>query len=321
MGSPNGIWSAVSGGMAQSNNIDVIANNLANSDTAGFKRDQPTFREYLTAVENPPSPAIDIPRTIFKDSDFYHFDGREHAMVEMNEARTDHSQGHARVTNSALDFAINGPGFFVVQTPEGYRFTRAGGFKVNAEGTVVTTDGYPVLSNGAEAAEGDAPVEAAPNNAAAGSTPTDAGRAPAGVGAQVAALNPFRDPPPGQEPQLTPITLTGLTAETSKLFVSNSGEIMVNGNVVGKFAVAEFSDPSQLKKTTSTLFANDSLANVPRASSSSQIMQGFLESSNVNALTETMEMLKANRAFEANMKAIRAYNDMAGKEANEVGKL
>src|SRR5271155_3694152 len=118
MGSPNGLWTAVSGGMAQSQNLDIIANNLANVNTTGFKKDDPAFKEYLTSAERPPSPAIDIPRTIFKDSDFYHFDGREDVMVNVDHVHTDHSQGGFKNTNGPFDIAIDGPGFFAVAAPQ-----------------------------------------------------------------------------------------------------------------------------------------------------------------------------------------------------------
>src|SRR5580693_6523642 len=111
MGSPSGIWTAVSGGMAQSQNVDTIANNLANVNTTGFKKDTPTFKEYLTVYERPLSPDIDMPHTVFKDSDFYHFDGKEHAFVNVDHINTDHTQGTLKMTNSALDFAVDGSGF------------------------------------------------------------------------------------------------------------------------------------------------------------------------------------------------------------------
>jgi flagellar basal-body rod protein FlgG len=289
--------------MAQSQNLDVIANNLANANTTGFKRDTPTFKEYLTAVERPPSPDIDIPRTAFKDSDFYHFDGREHAMVNVDHVHTDHAQGTLKMTNGPFDLAIDGPGFFAVKTPAGTMYTRAGDFKVGGDGVLVTNDGYPVLG-----LTGDAATLRSPASVNPFSTPQGA----AAAGAPGA--------PVPQPPIITVNLKDALTAGT-KVMVTPDGEVFAGDQQVALLAVAEFADPRLLQKATSSLYTNPDPANVARVAADSRVKQGFLETSNVNPVSELVELLKANRMFESNMRAIKAYSDMAGKEANEVGKL
>ena len=69
------------------------------------------------------------------------------------------------------------------------------------------------------------------------------------------------------------------------------------------------------------MYQNMDPANVPVPARNNKVAQGFLEQSNVNTVSEIVNLLKANRIYEGNMRAIRTYNDMAGKEANEVGKL
>lgn len=290
MGSPSGIWTSVSGGMAQSQLVDTVANNLANANTVGFKKDTPTFKEYLTAYERPVSPEIDIPRTIYKDSDFYHHDGREHSFVNVNTIHTDHTQGGMKLTNGPFDLAIDGVGFFAVKTPEGTRFTRAGDFKLNGEGTVVTNDGYPVLvlpQNGLQ------------------QTPTE-------------GFNPFTEQ--GGE-KLEEFSVRGLNAQGGKITITANGQIYLGDQNLGTVAVAEFADPRLLQKVSSTLYTNPDANNVPRVSTATKVRQGFLENSNVNPVSELTNLIKANRMFESNMRAIKTYSDMAGKEANEVGKL
>lgn len=320
MGSPIGMWTSVSGAMAQSQNMDIVANNLANANTVGFKKDSPVFKEYLTALERPPSPAIDIPRTIFKDSDFYHFDGREHAMVNLDRVHTDHSAGNFKLTNQPLDLAVDGPGFFAVQTPSGVLYTRAGDFKINAQGQIVTTDGYPVLALGGEA-------EAAKNVQAEGP------QAPAVIpGAQnnavqqartPASLNPFspQSAQVAKEPLLKPINVSEAVTSGKKVAITPTGEIFSGETRLGFLALAEFSDPKLLQKVGSSFFANSNAANVPRMATLSNVRQGFLETSNVSPVAELLELLKVNRLYESNMRAIKTYNDMSAKEANEVGKL
>ena len=322
MGSPTGLWTSVSGSMAQSQAIDIAANNLANANTAGFKKDEPTFKEYLTIHERPPSPDVDIPRTIFRDSDFYHHDGREHAMVNVDAVVTDHSQGTFRQTNGPLDLAIEGPGYFAVQTPNGLAFTRAGDFKIAGNGQLMTNDGYRVLSLAGAAAE-------------AGGETADAqaevGRAPAAASPFSGALPPWgggEQNAPGAVPQdqaqpggLQPINLAEAMSSGSKLRITDDGKIFVGNEEIAQIAMAEFSNPSQLLKKGGAIFTNPSPTNVASVARGSRIHQGFIEGSNVNAVSEIMNVIKANRLFESNMKAIKAYNEMAVKEANEVGKL
>ncbi|MEW6058090.1 MAG: flagellar hook-basal body protein [Bdellovibrionota bacterium] len=326
MGSPSGLWTAVSGGMAQSQNLDIIANNLANANTTGFKKDSATFKEYLTAVERPEAVSNAIPRTVFKDSDFYHFDGKEHAFVNVDRVHTDHSQGNLRPTHGPLDLAIDGPGFFAVKTPSGLMFTRAGDFKVNAEGTIVTTEGYPVMALSAEAA---AAKTAAREAQALGENQPE--QAPGAGARNPASLNPFTEPalqatvgqqqPPGAQPLLIPVSVRDRISNGEKIHITSEGEIYAGTDQVATLAVAEFADLHRLKKITSGLYANPDNTNVPRIATSSNVRQGFLETSNVNPVSELVELLKSNRMYESNMRAIKAYNDMAGKEANEVGKL
>jgi len=107
---------------AQEERMSQIANNLANVDTPGFKRQQVTFWEMLHRTESGTNRV-----------------GKAHRDI------TDHLQGAAELTGGQLDMLIDGEGFFRVQTPEGIRYTRAGNFVTNSSGQLVTQDGYPVL--------------------------------------------------------------------------------------------------------------------------------------------------------------------------------
>ena len=98
------MWTAAAGASAQSQNLDIIANNLANADTPAFKKDVPTFKEYLATVEREHE-AADIPRGQIKDKDFYPLDGRDQSYVVMDGAHTSFRQGNLRVTQSQFDLA------------------------------------------------------------------------------------------------------------------------------------------------------------------------------------------------------------------------
>ncbi|WP_181707497.1 flagellar basal-body rod protein FlgF [Chthonobacter rhizosphaerae] len=115
--------------------LDVIANNVANIDTSGFKREALELDEY----DMPVSRANTFPRR-----------DRTLSFVEDWTTTTDHKPGAIETTGNPFDIAIQGSGFFVVQTPAGERYTRAGDFMLDANGRLVTNDGKPVLGEGGE---------------------------------------------------------------------------------------------------------------------------------------------------------------------------
>lgn len=141
-----GVYTALSGAIAQSTKLDTIANNIANVNTPGFKRDQQVFAEYLTANEKEPT-TIPIPRDVAAIESFYNMQGGDKSYVHEKGTYTDFSQGSLKRTGGALDVAIDGPGFFEVASPQGIRYTRAGNFTLDGNGRLVTKEGYPVLKS------------------------------------------------------------------------------------------------------------------------------------------------------------------------------
>jgi flagellar basal-body rod protein FlgF len=104
----------------------VVANNIANAATAGFRQEGVIFSEYVKAIDG----------------------GTSLSMSQGNVRQTSFAQGALTQTGGTFDFAIEGDGFFLVETPFGERLTRAGAFSPNAEGDLVTPDGYRVLDPG-----------------------------------------------------------------------------------------------------------------------------------------------------------------------------
>ncbi len=115
--------------------LDVVANNLANMNTTGYKTQDLLFEEYLMPVAE----ASDFER-----------DDRTLSYVLDYRSAYDFVQGAISMTGNALDVAIEGDGWFVVQTPEGESFTRNGAMHLNDQGTLVTADGLPVLGDGGQ---------------------------------------------------------------------------------------------------------------------------------------------------------------------------
>lgn len=104
----------------------VVANNIANAATAGFRQEGVVFSEYVKSIEGASSLS----------------------MGQGNVRHTSFAQGALTQTGGTFDFAIEGDGFFLVETPEGERLTRAGAFSPNADGDLVTADGFRVLDAG-----------------------------------------------------------------------------------------------------------------------------------------------------------------------------
>ena len=152
--STKGIYTALSGALAQTTKIDTIANNIANVNTTGFKKDQQTFSEYLTAMEKP-GEVIQVPRVPASIESFYDMNGGDKSFVDASGTYTNFEQGSLKHTGGKLDVAIDGAGFFEINTPSGVRLTRAGNFTVDGNGQLVTKDGHAVLLEGDSAAGAD----------------------------------------------------------------------------------------------------------------------------------------------------------------------
>lgn len=130
-----GIYTSASGMIAQGRRVDIISNNIANVSTTGFKRSEPAVEGFYQVF------AREIMRSpIIRGSEL--IPGGGSALAATVE---DFSPGPIIESGNPLDVAIEGPGFFVVRTPLGDRYTRAGNFSINSEGHLVTSDGYPVL--------------------------------------------------------------------------------------------------------------------------------------------------------------------------------
>lgn len=150
-----GIYTALSGAVAQTLKIDTIANNIANVNTTGFKKDQQTFGEYLTAHEKE-AQVIQVPRVPASIESFYDMNGGDKAFVNSTGTYTNFEQGSLKFTGGKLDLAIDGQGFFEVSTPAGVQLTRAGNFTIDGNGQLVTKDGHAVML---DADEGVSPEE------------------------------------------------------------------------------------------------------------------------------------------------------------------
>src|SRR3974390_1457457 len=133
------LWTAASGMQSQQTNIDVIANNLANVNTTGFKKSRADFQDLMyqnqKTTGSPSTNTTQVPTGIQIG-----LGTRLAAVTKLFTA------GSLTQTGNSLDMAIQGNGFFQVQMPDGTTsYTRAGAYKQDSQGRIVTSDGYPLL--------------------------------------------------------------------------------------------------------------------------------------------------------------------------------
>ncbi len=141
----DGIYTSLSGALAQIRNLDVLSNNLANLDTVGFKSERLTFKEKLSEwqkmEDSLQSPGASFPYRMIPD---------DKKFVETGQAETWFGAGPLDETGNSLDLALTASGktFFAVDTPQGVRYTRDGAFTSDGEGRLTTNEGHPVRAAG-----------------------------------------------------------------------------------------------------------------------------------------------------------------------------
>jgi flagellar basal-body rod protein FlgG len=140
------MYLAAAGALVQQMRLELLSNNVANINTIGYKAEKAVFRVDDGAAATPPTPSIDLVQPLSPHAPPF-------------SAVIDFSQGAIQTTGNPLDVAINGDGFFSIQTPDGLQYTRQGSFTLNTEGVLVTQDGYAVMGEGGEIALDEGTVE------------------------------------------------------------------------------------------------------------------------------------------------------------------
>jgi flagellar basal-body rod protein FlgF len=120
--------------------LETVANNMANANTPAYKGEHMMFRDYLVKTPTPGKAG-----------------GEKVAFVQDIGTVRDLNQGQLTATDNVLDVAVEGDGYFVVDTPDGLRYTRNGHFRLDDAGMIVTSQGYPLMQTG------DQPIIVAPN--------------------------------------------------------------------------------------------------------------------------------------------------------------
>ena len=279
---------------AQQWRLDAVANNLANLDTDGYKRDMAVHKSFpeLLLRRQDDDGVYHIP---FGSADAAPIIGKMGMGVEFNELFTNFDQGSPKETTSDFDIMLDGKGFFSVETPWGERYTRNGSFILGKEGYLETKEGYPVLGE-------NGPIMVKANNF----------KVDADGRVWINALYNDNDPE----------KLVGRE--------SNEWEDLV---LLDTLKIVEFELERYLEKQGSSLYRETNPENNSQSNKYSgppmimtgehrpKVLQGFTEASNVNPVYEMVQMIEINRAYEANQKVIQTEESALGTLINQVTKF
>lgn len=240
---------------AQDNALRVIANNLANVNTDGFKRDRAVFEDLLYQIPRQPgaqsSTDTELPSGLQLGTG-----------VRTAGTQKIFEQGALEITEQSLDMAVDGDGFFQLTLPDGeVGYTRHGQFQLNSSGNIVNAQGYLM------------------------------------------------------DPQITvPEDSTSLTiGEDGTVSVTQAGSGV--SSEIGTIQLASFINPTGLQAKGGNIFLETVSSGTPTTGTAGEdgvgsIIQGALESSNVNSVEELVDMISTQRAFEMNSKVISTADEM-----------
>lgn len=258
------LYTAATGMQAMETKLDVIANNLANNNTVGFKKDRANFEDLLYRQTR-------LPGSLDSDGNLTATGIDVGLGVRVSSTQADFDQGAFQNTGNQLDLAIEGEGFFGVQGPNGETlYTRAGNFNLNADGDIVLGS--------------------------------------ASVGYRLV---------PG----------INIPEEAIGISISGSGEVTYRQagqtqlTTAGTIQLSNFQNPDGLLKLGDNLFQETAASGAvttanPLSPGFGSIEQGFLESSNVEATTELIDLINTQRSFELNSQVIRAGDEIMELVAN-----
>ncbi|MCL2800637.1 MAG: flagellar hook-basal body protein [Treponema sp.] len=279
-----GIYTGASGMRAQQWRLDAVANNLANVDTDGYKRDQVSLKAFpellLRRMEDD-----GVYKHPFGSGDAAPIIGRMGTGVELNESFTVFTQGSPKETQSDFDLMLEGNGFFVVATPYGERYTRNGSFILGKEGFLLTKDGYPLLGE-------NGPISVRENN--------------------------FKVDAEGN------VWINAIYPDDPTVMVSRRANEWEEPVLLDRLRIVEFELERYLEKQGLSLYRQSQTSGPPIEITDERrpkVLQGFLESSNVDPVLEMVQMIEVNRAYEANQKVIQTEEAMLGTLINQVTKF
>ena len=332
-----GVYTAASSLLRMQKRQEVIAGNLANATTSGYRADAAEAGGFVAVLQERLNSLDRVPN--FWEAGWLGLLGTG---VQPDRFVVDTRQGPLRQTDHPLDLALAGPGFFAVETPDGVGYTRDGTFSRSPTGQLVTAQGYPVLGvNG--------PIELGPGpfSVARDGTITQDGQA-------IARLQVVDFPP-----RFSLVTAAGtvrlaagdytiaedgtlirggavagrlsswqapgvdglLTLAPGALTVGPDGSLTLNGAAAGRLPQAAGLDVDQARRTRGALLRVAEGGDVPEAVAEPLVEQYALEGSNVELTKTMMDMLAVARAYEASQRLLKLADEAAQRAVSDVGRL
>jgi flagellar basal-body rod protein FlgF len=275
-----GIYTAAAGMNVMQEKLDIISNNLANVDLAGYKKDVAVMKEF---------PDIQIRRGSddglmafpLGSYDKMPFVGKLGTGVELNESYTIFSQGSLKETSNDFDFAMDGKGFIAVETEKGERYTRNGSFTIDRDGFLVTKDGLKVLSE-------DGPIQIKANNFVIDKE------------GNIYQNNEF-------------------AGDKNRLVQKEENE-WKQTEQIGRLKIVRFPRERELRREGNSFYYESEFTGKPfiaEGKDRPKVIQGFLEAANVDPVIEMTQMIEVQRTYEANQKSIQSHDQLLGKVINE----
>ena len=254
-----GLYTAYTGMLNQQNKVDVIANNLANAATTGFKKEGSTSEAFDAVLAY----KIKDQTSAFRGRKI----GTMNLGVKIGENYVDYSQGAFETTNNTYNLALSGKGFFCVEFTNksgetSTKYTRDGSFTLNVDGYLVTKDGDYVLDE------------------------------------------------EGRHIKLDPL---------SDARIDENGTIFQNDQRVTTIGLEDFEDYNYLEHYGENYYQPVEGATMTEAEA--KIFEGYLEASNVQVVSEMVELISATRTYESNQKVIQTIDETLDKAVNQLGKV
>lgn len=278
-----GLYTGASGMIAQMGKINVLSNNLANVNTPSYKRDTTilkSFPEMLIRRINDDGVRIIPPGSY----DLMPVIGKMGTGVEVNEVYTRHTQGAFKQTQNDFDMALEGKGFFCLETEDGERYSRNGSFLIDRDSFLVTKDGHKVLGE-------NGPIQIKKNN--------------------------FMVDEDGN-------VFENLEYSDDPMRLVSMEENEWNQTVLlDRLKIVDFPKLRYIKKVGDSLYRETKHSEKAYIIQNERpkVRQGFLEASNVNPVLEMVSLIEVHRNYEANQKMIQASDAALSKAVNEVGRV
>lgn len=254
-----GLYTAYTGMLNQQNKVDVIANNLANAATTGYKKEGSTSESFDAVLAY----KIKDQTSAYRGR----YIGNMNLGVKIGENYVDYTQGAFETTGNTFDLALSGKGFFCVEFTNksgetSTKYTRDGSFTLNVDGYLVTKDGDYVLNSNR------------------------------------------------QRIRLDPMATTR---------IDENGTIYQNDREITRIGLQDFEDYNYLEHYGENYY--QPVEDATPVESNAKMYEGYLEASNVQVVTEMVELISATRTYESNQKIIQTIDDTLDKAVNQLGKV